>query len=316
MTISSRFYTGFVDNIEWAESVRRVPFRYAVGDVDDFRVEIDPTGTRRVKILANGAHAFGGGIEDTADADELFTFDSPGSGSRWELIGLRRTWGATNATVIDNVTGTATKQLPARPMTPGVEDFQPLALVQITFGEALPTAIVDLRAVADNAGLLVAFDDLARSYLDAPGTILQIGVDTQWVSAYDTNGNQEWIRQWLATVPAGAPTYDTGWRAMEKTTGWEDVPGSPAQFRRVGNVVSVRGKVRRSSLANSTEAVSPCYIPSNSASIHARPSARYDTSGMMPIGDFRMWIDPSGLISTGLFPEPTNTVYVAMTFIV
>lgn len=305
MTISSRFYTGFVDNIEWAESTRRLGYRYVVADYDDFRVEIDPTGTRRVKVLANGAHAFGGGIEDTADADELVTFASPVSGSVWYLLGLRRVWGATNATIVDQITGTATKQLPTRPMVPGVEDFQPLALVQITFGEALPTAVVDLRAVADNSGILVAFDDLARSYMSAPGTVLRIGDAIQWVSTFTSGGAQQWLRQWLPSVPTGADDYDTGWIEMNTTPGWSPVVGIEPEVRRIGKQVRLRGRVKTTSGSSVSGSHTPCYVPGGSASL--RPTATSDAVGVQGAnGAFRIFVGSDGSVNTNNLPSTSE----------
>lgn len=309
MTISSRFYTGYVDNIDWAEATRRLGFRYVVGGFDDFRVETDPTGTRRVKILANGAIATGGGIEDTADADELLVLDdAPVDSSRWHLVGLRRVWGATNATEVDSILGTSTKQIPTRPETPGTEDFQPLALVQITYGETLPTAVVDLRAVADNAGILIAFDDLVRSYMDAPGTVLRIGDTTQWVSTYTSGGAQTWIKQNLPGMPVGADDYDTGWVDLEPLTGWVEVGSNPPQVRRIGYEVTFRGRVATASGSNVSGSHTPFFVPGTS-SLKMRPSVVMDGLGVAGGLLFRLYVNPDGSINTFTMPS-VNQFYL------
>lgn len=308
MTISSRFYTGFVNNIEWAEGTRRLGFRYAVGGFDDFKVEVDPTGTRRVKILADGAIATGGGIEDTADADELLTLaDAPAGTSQWHLVGLRRVWGATNATSVSSITGTSTKQLPTRLATPGVEDFQPLALVQITYGETLPTAVADLRTVADNAGLLVAFDDLVRSYMDAPGTMIRVvpptGTAAQWVRAYTAGGTPSWERMWLPTVPVGATDYDTGWITLDTLTGWSPVSGIPPQVRRIGHEVMFRGRVRTTSGNDVSGSHTPLYVPGTPTGLKLRPSDTRDSVAVQgPGGAFRIFVGSDGSLNTNNLP--------------
>lgn len=183
MTITSKFYTGAVNNIDWALGMRGTAHRYAVQDHDgtgtSFKVAINGSITRGYTVAAGVAS--GGGITDINDATLTgASFALPFNATdRWWLIGLKRTWGGTLATVVDYIAGTSTKAIPSRPSTPGTQDFQPLALAFVPAGGGAITQMVDLRAISNGAGPLVAVDDMVKDYLNAVGTQLLIN-GTRW----------------------------------------------------------------------------------------------------------------------------------------
>lgn len=236
MAITSKFYTGPVNNVNWASGTRALGYRYMVRSIDDFKVTINGTVTRGFSV-APGVAA-GGGVEDTngavmSDVSQTLPLNAT---DRWWLIGLRRIWGATKATTVSWVAGTSTEALPVRPETPGIEDFQPLALAFVPANGTAITILRDLRVVADNGGSMIAFSDLVRDYLNTPGTQLRV---------VQATGTVEWTRHYTTglalTWSSVDVTPDTGWTAITTvlTAGWT----STLEGRRIGNRVELRGTI-------------------------------------------------------------------------
>lgn len=195
MTITSRFYTGPVNNVNWASGTRSLGYRYMVRTIDDFKVTVNGAVTRGFSVSAGVAA--GGGIEDTNDAPILGAPQALplNATDRWWLIGLRRTWGATKATAVDWIAGTSAEAIPVRPETPGTEDFQPLALAFVPASGTAITTLRDLRVIADNGGTMLAFSDLVRDYINTPGTMLRITQSTgtvDWMRHYDASSALVW----------------------------------------------------------------------------------------------------------------------------
>lgn len=180
MALTSKFYTGPVNNVEWASGVRRLGYRYIVHGYDDMRPE--PSGAMVRGVSFQPGNASGGGVSDNNDDVEVISLASHAS-DRWHLVGIRRVWGATNASEFDSIIGTATQQLPTRPTTAGTEDFHPIALCFVPGGGAAVTQVVDLRLISDNAGIMVAADpaagDLIRGFMASAGTQIRVG-SVEW----------------------------------------------------------------------------------------------------------------------------------------
>lgn len=224
MAITSTGYQGTVGDVQWARMVARVGASiYSVDEPNSFKLAAT-TGTRAATVSSGGASGFG--IYDFSNATETITFDSVPTGSRWDLVVLRRTW-STKTTSIAIVQGGSAKAIPPRTTNPGVVDEQPLYLVNVIPGSALG-AIVDLRCFVGSGGL-VASDDLARSYLSRPGTQIRIG-NLLWSRALDATGAQTWAYHDV--------TPDTGWVAVTRNSGWKW--GSTYHARRIGGVVFLR----------------------------------------------------------------------------
>lgn len=146
------------------------------------------TGDRVVSLAAGTG--WGYGVRTTTDTAITVTLDTVADGSRWDLIVLNRRWTSNTATFM-TITGGTTKTLPARNNNPGVNDDQPIALVQVTAGQTAVTAIVDLRVLARNGGV-IGYDLLALDYLNQPGASVMIG-STRWDYAPDTNNVLGWV---------------------------------------------------------------------------------------------------------------------------
>jgi hypothetical protein len=191
-------YDGVINETQWADMIKKVGASdYGVVDVNDWKVTAVTGADRTVSIAAG--KGWGHGIFDEITANITIQLDTVSSGSRWDLIVMRRNWtGAGGLSTITKVNGTTSKEIPGtRAVGPGVIDEQPLALVQVTAGQTQPTAIVDLRCWAGNGGL-VAKDDLAKNYLNKPGAELRIG---QIVWRYVLGAND--IPVWEAELSPG-----------------------------------------------------------------------------------------------------------------
>jgi hypothetical protein len=202
MTITSKFYTGPVNNVDWAEGTALLGYRYAVGGTSDFIVTKNASAVRGVSIASG--EAGGGGIYDVSDATEPLELPY-NAANRWHLVGLNRVW-ATEETTPDSIEGTAVQQIPTRPNVRGVEDFHPLALCYVAGDSAEVSQIIDLRVIAYNGGVLVANSDLVRSFMNRVGTQIRI---------IDSNG---WVLEWTRIIVGGSASWvsrDTNWDRID-----------------------------------------------------------------------------------------------------
>lgn len=192
MAFTSIGYDGTVNESQWAALIPSAgSSEYGVKGAGDLKVAAVPGQPLMVSITAGTG--WGHGVLDTQATNATITCDAISSGTRWDLIALRRNWQplAGGPSSIVKVTGTASKSIPAaRKSNPGVEDDQPLALVQWKAGQTQPQEIIDLRCWAGNGGL-VAKDELVRSYLSKLGATVTIGGAT-WTYAPGTNDIAGW----------------------------------------------------------------------------------------------------------------------------
>lgn len=162
-------YAGTVNAPQWA---RLVPYAggmdYGVLSDADWRPTSGGPGDRAV-TMAPGI-GWGRGVLDVNGAPVTVNHPSA-SGVRWDLVCARRVWG-TKVTSFEIVPGGSSPSIPVREVTPGVEDEQPIALVQIT--NSAVTQVLDLRCVPGNSGLL-AFHEFALQYLIRQATQVVIG---------------------------------------------------------------------------------------------------------------------------------------------
>lgn len=236
MAITSVGYAGTVGDAQWAEMVPRAGgVFYSVDDFGSFRVTA-AAGTRTVQV-APGTAA-GAGILDKSSAVELRTLGSVPSGVRYDLVVLRRTW-ATKLSEIVVIPGGSAAALPARNVTPGTVDDQPLALVRVAAGSTNIQEVIDLRVAVHNGGA-VAFHELVRSYLTQLGTEILIN-DVIWTRTVNSAGVPLW---------RGDDRTDTGWVDVPKGSKWVAVNGYPLQIRRVGKLVEIRGAVKHATTAS------------------------------------------------------------------
>lgn len=143
MAITSVGFDGTINEVQWAALSWYLGADYAVFGLTNFRVTA-VTGQDRTVSISTGT-AYGHGVLSTNDAPISLQLPVIASGTRWDLVALRRNWSTNTASVV-SVQGTSTQTVPSgRNANPGVLDDQPLALVQVTAGQTLPTAVLDLR---------------------------------------------------------------------------------------------------------------------------------------------------------------------------
>lgn len=183
---------------------------YGVRSAGDWKVTGVSGQDRTVSIAAGWG--WGNGITDKTFANDTLQLDSIGSGSRWDLIAVRRDWTPTaGVSKFVKVNGGATAVIPGgRQSNPGGIDDQPLALVQVTAGRTQPTGFIDLRTWSGDGGGFVANHDLVRTFQNKVGTRVWInGVD--WIRIAGDNDAPEWRQispSFESTIgkPANAPS--------------------------------------------------------------------------------------------------------------
>lgn len=214
MAITSVGYDGTVDEVQWANMVSKTGFsEYGVDSSTAFLVT-QVAGTRMVSIAAG--LAWGRGVMDISDTAVNVQLEAVTTGSRYDLIALRRSWGPANGgpSEIVIIKGTSSKALPSmRQSNPGVVDDQPIALVRVQAGSTSIPEIIDLRVWARNGGLY-AVDDLARSYIASVGTEIVVK-NNLWRRIVGANNTASWLNcgpvnniDWVSTTSGGA----SGWK--------------------------------------------------------------------------------------------------------
>ena len=203
VAITSKGYEGSINYLDWAGITAHMGGTYSVfGDAGSFAASAGP-GDRQV-VIAPGSAA-GAGILDVSDAPITVAGGAVGSGSRWDMIVLRREWGVVKETTIEIKAGASTKALPSRAATPGALDEQPMFLVRFTAGQTAVQEIVDLRVWRGDAGLF-ANDVLVRSYMNRIGTSIRVGAE-----------------QWTRVLAGTTPTW------VDLAT-WAQVTGRPSTY--------------------------------------------------------------------------------------
>lgn len=199
MAITTQGYDGAafeIDEVGWAQIAGFYGAEYAVAglngapDENAGRVTTVTSADRTVAVAP--AVFYGHGVLDRSDSTVNVQLPAVAAGTaRWFLVAVRRNW-QTNSTTVAALTATQVQPVipPQRLNTPGVEDDQPLALVQVTAGQSIPTAVVDLRCWAGNAGVVGASDGV-RSYLTRLGTQLMVGAK-MWTRLLSNTGSPVW----------------------------------------------------------------------------------------------------------------------------
>lgn len=190
MALTSVFYDGPVTETDRAKNRGGVP-DYGVYGVGDFEVKAHPSIPYAVLVTAGRAHGFG--VTDEAAIDQVVQCDTLASGTRWDLIVVRRNWQPAlggPSTLVAIPAGTTAAIPAARKVGPGVEDDQPIALVKWTGGLSAPAQIIDLRIWASN-GALYARDELVLTYLTGIGTEINVN-GVLWRSVIGANNIVSW----------------------------------------------------------------------------------------------------------------------------
>jgi len=182
-------YDGSVNEPDFSELMSAAGGRqYGVTSESSWKPTAGP-GDREVKLLAGAG--FGYGVRDRTTAPVSLFLDAAGSGSRWDLVVVRRDWQA-NESTFDVIEGSSTKMLPGRETSHSVQkDDQPIALVRIQAGRSDVAEIIDLRVWGGDGGSTAA-DELVLQFMNRLGTQIRIGV-RQWARLLDSVGNPTWI---------------------------------------------------------------------------------------------------------------------------
>lgn len=213
MALISTYYDGPVTESDRAKNLAGSP-EYGVYGLNDFKVTAHPSIPYAVLVKAGRAH--GHGVTDTALVDQVVECPPIASGTRWDLIVVRRNWqpelgGPSTLEVIE--AGTVA-QIPAgRLVGPGVEDDQPIALVKWQGGVSAPVEFRDLRVWSGNGGMF-AVDELVRRYLDKIGTKVKIAGEV-WSYERLSATEVDWVNE-----DGSGP-----WVNLELEAGWQIVGG-------------------------------------------------------------------------------------------
>lgn len=222
MAINSWGYDGTVDEVDFGRIMAlSASSEYGVDDPNSFKAST--VAGQVLMTQLTGGWAWTSGLVDNMTTMETVQYDPVASGTRWDLVVLRRDWtppGGTTTLAV--VKGGASKALPGRSNVRGVLQDQPLWLVRIDAGKSIPSEYVDLRIFARNGGC-TANDDLVRSYVSFTGTMIEIK-DALWIYRVGANGSNEW----KSLVDAS----DTGWVHSAGPAGFASGWGAAADYIR------------------------------------------------------------------------------------
>lgn len=161
--------------------------RYSVRSPADWEVKaVAASNAVTIEPGRGSAH----GVTDMTYERETLQLDPATTGTRWDLITIRRDWNA-DVSKFMKINGGADPKIPmARLVTPGNYDDQPLALVPVTSAGVDQNRIIDLRVWVGDGGCFIANHDLVKDYLNTTGTRIVVnGAD--WVRVPGTTG-PEW----------------------------------------------------------------------------------------------------------------------------
>lgn len=194
ITGSSLGYAGEINESTGRDFWNRVgASKYGVAGSGDLKVSAT-TGDRM--LLVGSGVAWGHNIQDTLQTALSVQLNSVASGSRWDMIVVRRDVSA--GTSVEVVQGTGTKALPSLTTSSASHPDQPLALCRVQAGSTTVQEIVDLRCWAAGGGL-VAVDRLARDYLNVPGARVRIGRGDHSFEPVGNDGAFEWVTRAVQT---------------------------------------------------------------------------------------------------------------------
>lgn len=230
MAITSLGYAGQITAANLPTYSWNLVAGYTVATSADLKVTAT-TGDRTVAI-ANGV-AVGAGVVDACVDIADIALPSVSSGSRWDLIAVRRNW-STGTTTVVRVEGTSARAIPSgRESTVGTLDDQPLALVRVAAGSTVIQEIVDLRTGAFDGGV-VAQDILALSFVNRIGAEVRIG-DLVYQRVIDALGVESWAALNVASQGPVTPTFGPG---------WSQDSAYPVTIRRDGAWAEIEGALR------------------------------------------------------------------------
>lgn len=205
MTILSKGYEGSINYGLWSLLSSHAGAEYGVVGLNSFAVGAGP-GEREVRVQPG--RAVGQGVIDDSDAIESLVGTPVTSGSRWDLIALRRNW-ATGLSTCVLIPGSAEKVVPVAEMErgPGEIDDHPLGLARFAAGQVAAQEFIDLRVWYGTGGA-AAKSLLVRQFLERTGSRVWINGVT-WVRGFAADGTDRWVPD-SVYVGSTAPEYADG----------------------------------------------------------------------------------------------------------
>lgn len=211
ITGTSLGYAGTIDEVQAKEYFQYVGISpYGVKNPTALAVSTT-TGDRMLLVAAGTAWGFN--IVDTLTAAVTVQLDAVASGSRWDLIVLRRD--ASAKTSIEVVKGSPSKVLPSLTTSTATHPDQPIALCRVEAGKTAVQQIVDLRIIP-GTGHLHAFDELALNYVNKPGNEVRIG-DDMWRRRL-VGSVWSWEKEPKTIVQSGTRTVPTAGQVVRTFT--------------------------------------------------------------------------------------------------
>lgn len=193
MAITSVGYDGTVDEKQF-EMIMGYSAHSSFGVHGPMAFAASNVAGQTLQVRLAAGNAWTSGVVDVMDAASTVQLPAPpASGSRWDMIVLRRNYqppgGTTSLAVIK---GTSSKTLPARETNAGILSDQPLWLCRIDAGSGIVNEYIDLRVWARNGGC-TANHDLVRSYMGHTGTMIYIN-GIHWLLRVGANNTVEWVK--------------------------------------------------------------------------------------------------------------------------
>lgn len=200
MAITTQGYDGVaheIDEVGWAQISDSYGSTYSVAGLDGAPDEnagrVTTVSSAERTVAVSPLIAYGHGVRDRSDSTVNVQLPAVTVGlARWFFVAVRRDWQTNTTTISALPDAQVARVIPTqRLVNPGVQDDQPLALVQITGGQSIPTAVVDLRCWSGNGGVTAATVD-ALAYLGRLGSRVTVG-DLTYTRILGSTGTPEWI---------------------------------------------------------------------------------------------------------------------------
>lgn len=171
------------------------------GVVGSGDLKVSTTTGDRMLLVASGI-AWGHNIQDTLATSVSVQLNSVASGSRYDLVVVRRD--VTAKTTVEVVQGTGTKAIPSLTSTAASHADQPIALCRVDAGSTTVQEIIDLRCWAANGGVVIT-NQLALDYLNIPGArVLQGGTEYRYLpdalGVFGWESRETMFREWNANT--------------------------------------------------------------------------------------------------------------------
>lgn len=198
MTITNVGYDGPLSDTDFAQMSSHLGVLVpVVCGRNDFAVTVSSGGVLTCNVAPGSAAA--PGVLSTSDGTVAVSFDAvvTSGQTRWDAVVLRRNWSAGTTTVVV-VKGTAAASAP-QVLPAGVDLVldsgldQVLALVQLTYGSTVPTAVVDRRIWGSKFFTVPSSTALPTPTSALYGMEAETPTGERFRCLSDSSGNPAWV---------------------------------------------------------------------------------------------------------------------------